>query len=167
MSRHFHCNPNFLGFKILKIMENYGHFGSHLGFWKELRGIVGEFYYVILLIFLTFPETFSLWWAISSLKLKLLAHMHWITQRMDSMRMYWLRSKDTKWISMHKLDHLGINWRISMDEWQRVKGYKKLKIEAVVTFLFFPTLSNGTWDVVAPWLRQWLSTGGSWVRLPL
>ena len=24
-----------------------------------------------------------------------------------------------------------------------------------------------TWVVVAPWLRRWLSTGGSWVRLPL
>ena len=23
------------------------------------------------------------------------------------------------------------------------------------------------WDVVAPWLRRWLSTGGLWVRLPL
>jgi len=23
------------------------------------------------------------------------------------------------------------------------------------------------WDMVVPWLRRWLSTGGSWVRLPL
>ena len=25
----------------------------------------------------------------------------------------------------------------------------------------------GTWDVMAPWLSRLLSTGGSWVRLPL
>src|SRR6218665_3026665 len=30
----------------------------------------------------------------------------------------------------------------------------------------FDLTTNQLWDVVVPWLRRWLSTGGSLVRLP-
>src|SRR6218665_890835 len=32
---------------------------------------------------------------------------------------------------------------------------------------YYRLYSNYTWDVMAHWLRRLLSTGGSWVRLPL
>jgi len=34
------------------------------------------------------------------------------------------------------------------------------------SFLGVVTAVVTLWDVVAPWLSRWLSTGGSWVRLP-
>jgi len=40
------------------------------------------------------------------------------------------------------------------------------EIKMIITMMTMTTISS-LWDVVAPWLRRWLSTGGSWVWLPL
>ena len=45
--------------------------------------------------------------------------------------------------------------------------YGGLRVQTPRMIVTVKQLLNNTWDVMVPWLSRLLSTGGSWVRLPL
>ena len=105
--------------------------------------------------------TFSERWTFRTIQLKTIS----ITRVLLSTLLYLYTSYSPSFSQQNILPQQSINSINSHHQKKPISWSASLKIVVIQRFKMVQPWS--TWDVVVPWLRRWLSTGGSWVWLPL